>query len=317
MPIKNNNKIIKEKLKYKIEYKILYKEYITQFQVQVKSKMRIISWNINGIKSMNGKLKDGRKAGSPTDNVIKTLIEEQKPDVLCFQEVKTQNDGDLAHLKTNFKYILTNFSKDKKGYSGVAMLCNQKPKWVSYDFKMYSEEQIGPYNNYEWISEGRLITARFTNCIVVTTYVPNAQPELARIEERIAWEQIMRKYLKLLKDENTVPIIYVGDHNVAPEEIDIHDKKNRDKVAGASKEERAEYKKLLEVGFVNAFRHLYPTERKYSYFSNFANARQNNKGWLIDHFIVSSEAKDKIIQSDCLVEYFGSDHVPILLDLNI
>jgi exodeoxyribonuclease III len=279
--------------------------------------MRIISWNINGIKSMSTKLKDGSKKGSPTNNGIKSLIEEQKPDVLCFQEIKTQTAGDLAFLKSNFKYILTNFSKHKKGYSGVALLTNSKPQWVSYDFKMYTEEQIGEYNKYEWIDEGRLITARFANCIIVTAYIPNAQEELARIDERLAWEQVMRNYLKLLKEENSVPVIYVGDHNVAPEEIDIHDKKNRDKVAGASKEERAEYKKLLEVGFLNAFRYLHPLERKYTYFSNFANAREKNKGWTIDHWIVSSEAKDKIVAADMLLEYYGSDHVPIVLNMNI
>jgi exodeoxyribonuclease-3 len=266
---------------------------------------------------MTGKIKNGEKKGSATNNVIKTLIEEQKPEILCFQEVKTQSQGDLACFKSDFKYIFTNFSKFKKGYSGVAMMCNQKPQWISYDFKMYDEEKLGPYNSYEWVDEGRIITARFLNCIVVTAYVPNAQPELARLEERIAWEQIMRNYLKLLKEENTVPVIYVADHNVAPEDIDIHDKKNRDKVAGASKEERAEYKKLLDVGFVNAFRHLYPNERKYTYFSNFANARQNSKGWNIDHWIVSSDSKDKITKSDMLNEYFGSDHIPIVLDINI
>jgi len=279
--------------------------------------MRIISWNINGVRATTGKIKNGEKKGSATNNVIKTLIEEQRPDVLCFQEVKTQNAGDLSCFKSNFKYILTNFSKFKKGYSGVALLCNEKPLWVSYDFKMYSEEQIGPYNKYEWVDEGRLITARFKNCVIVTAYVPNAQPELARIEERIEWEKTMREYLKLLKEENTVPVILCGDLNVAPDVIDIHDKKNRDKVAGASKEERAEYKKLLECGFINAFRHLYPNERKYTYFSNFANARQNGKGWNIDHWIVSDSVKDSIVESDMLVEYFGSDHVPVLLDINV
>jgi exodeoxyribonuclease-3 len=279
--------------------------------------MRIISWNINGIKSMNGKLKDGKKVGSPTNNGIKTLIQEHKPDILCFQELKTQNEGDLANFKSDYKYILTNFSKYKKGYSGVALMTNQKPQWVSYDFKMYTEEQIGEYNKYEWIDEGRLITARFQNCIVVTGYIPNAQPELARLEERLAWEQIIRNYLKLLKEENTVPVIYTGDLNVAPEDIDIHDKKNRDKVAGASKEERTEFKKLLEIGFVNAFRSLYPTERKYTYFSNFAKSRENNKGWLIDMFIISSEIQNKITKCDMLQDYFGSDHIPILLDINI
>ena len=279
--------------------------------------MRLISWNINGIRSMTSKIKNGEKKGSPTNNVIKTLIQEQKPDILCFQEVKTQNEGDLAHLKSDFKYILTNFSKHKKGYSGVALLSMAKPKWVSYDFNMYTEEQIGPYNMYEWMSEGRVITARFTNIVIVVAYVPNAQPELARLEDRVKWEEIMRNYLRLLKEENAVPVVYTGDLNVAPEDIDIHDKKNRDKVAGASKEERAEYKKLLEVGFVNALRHLHPVERKYSYFSNFANARENNKGWLIDHYLVSDAVKDKISRADCLTEYYGSDHVPILLDIDI
>lgn len=187
--------------------------------------MRIISWNVNGIRAVTGKIKNGEKKGSATNNVVKTLIEEQNPDILCLQEVKTQNDGDLAHLKSNFKHIFTNFSKHKKGYSGVALLTNQKPQWISHDFKMYTEEQIGNYSDYDWIDEGRVITARFEKCVVVTAYIPNAQPELARITDRLAWEQIMRNYLKLLKEENTVPVIYVGDLNVAPEDIDIHDKK--------------------------------------------------------------------------------------------
>jgi exodeoxyribonuclease-3 len=182
---------------------------------------------------------------------------------------------------------------------------------------MYTEEQIGPYNMYEWMSEGRVITARFTNVVIVVAYVPNAQPELARLEDRLKWEEIMRNYLLLLKEENAVPVVYTGDLNVAPEDIDIHDKKNRSKVAGASKEERAEYKKLLEVGFVNALRYLHPSDRKYSYYSNFGGARENNKGWLIDHYLVSATAKDKISRADCLTEYYGSDHVPILLDIDI
>jgi exodeoxyribonuclease-3 len=279
--------------------------------------MRIISFNVNGIRSMTTKIKNGEKKGSPTNNVIKTLIQEQKPDVLCFQEVKTQNEADLAHLKSDFKYILTNFSKHKKGYSGVALLSAVKPVWVSYDFNMYTEEQIGPYNMYGWMSEGRVITTRFTNVVIVVAYVPNAQPELARLDDRLKWEEIMRNYLRLLKEENAVPVVYTGDLNVAPEDIDIHDKKNRSKVAGASKEERAEYKKLLELGFVNALRHLHPSDRKYSYYSNFGGARENNKGWLIDHYLVSATAKDKISRVDCLIEYYGSDHVPILLDIDI
>jgi exodeoxyribonuclease-3 len=279
--------------------------------------MRIISWNLAGIRAVTGKIKNGEKKGSATNNVIKTLIEEQKPDILCFQETKTQNEGDLAFLKSNFKYILNNFSKHKKGYSGVSMLTNERPQWVSYGFDSYTEEQLGPYNDYDWISEGRIVTARFKNCVIITAYVPNSQAELARLDERMKWEEIMRNYLKLLKDDNNVPVIYVGDLNIVPEVIDIHDNKNRDKVPGCSKEEKAEYKKLLGLGFVNAFRHLYPTERKYSYFSNFGNARQNNKGWLLDHFIVSESAKENIINVDMLNEYYGSDHIPIMIDISV
>ncbi len=276
--------------------------------------MRIISWNVNGIRATTQKLKDGSKNGCPTNNVIKTLIEEQHPDILCFQEVKTQSQQDLECLRPHFKYILTNFSKHKKGYSGVAMLTNEKPQWVSYDFKMYSEEQIGPYNTFAFTDEGRIITARFNSCVVVVVYVPNAQPELARIKDRIVWEEMIRKYLSLLKTDNSVPIILVGDLNVAPTPLDIHDPRGKNKTPGYSPEERAEFQKILDIGFTNIFRHVYPDKIKYSYFSNFANSRENNKGWLIDHYLISEINKIKVNEVDILEDFFGSDHLPILLD---
>lgn len=264
---------------------------------------------------MTNKIKNGEKKGSATNNGIKTLIQEQTPDVLCFQEVKTQNDGDLAFLKSNYKYILTNLSKYKKGYSGVAMLTNEKPKWVSYDFKMYSEEQLGPYNNYEWIAEGRIITARFTTCVLVTVYTPNSQPELVRLEERIEWESMLRKYLHLLKEENTVPVILCGDLNCAHNEIDLHNPKGKKKTAGFSTEERAELQKMIDSGFIDSYRYLHPITAKYSYFSNFANSREKNIGWRIDYFLVSELGKETIIGADCLNDYWGSDHCPVLLDI--
>ena len=278
--------------------------------------MRIISWNLNGVRSMTGKIKNGEKKGSATNNGIKTLIQEQNPDVLCFQEVKTQSATDLAFLKSDFKYILTNFSKYKKGYSGVALLSNERPQWVSYNFDMYSEDLIGPYSNYEFVDEGRVITARFKSCVIVTTYVPNSQPELARLDERVEWEQIMRNYICLLKEENTVPVILCGDLNVAPTKIDIHDPKGKNKVAGFSPEERAEFQKMLDCGFVDSFRLLNPELIKYSYFSNFGNARANGKGWRIDLMLVSERDKDVIVGADCLTDFGGSDHCPVLLDLS-
>jgi exodeoxyribonuclease-3 len=279
--------------------------------------MRIISWNINGIRATTGKIKNGEKKGSPTNNVIKTLIEEQKPDVLCFQEVKTQNEGDLAYLKSNYKYILTNFSKIKKGYSGVALLSNEKPQWVSYDFMMYDEDKLGPYKDQEFIDEGRLITAKFEKVIVVTAYVPNAQPELARLDDRIQWEQLIRNYITLLKKEYPVPVVLCGDLNCGHNEIDIHSPKGKSKTPGFSTEERAEFQKLLDCGLIDSFRYLYPNDVKYSYFSNFANARENNRGWRIDYCLVSESAKENIIKADCLNEYYGSDHCPVLVDMNL
>lgn len=279
--------------------------------------MRLISFNVNGIRAITGKIKNGEKKGSATQNVIKTLIEEQKPDVLCFQEVKTQSQGDLACFKSDFKYILTNFSKHKKGYSGVAMMTNVKPQWVSYDFKMYDEEKLGPYNNYEWIDEGRIITAKFEKLVVVTVYTPNAQLELARIDDRVEWEAMLRKYLKLLEEELKVPVVLCGDLNCAHNEIDLHNPKGKSKTPGFSTEERAEFKKMIQNGFTDSFRHLYPTTAKYTYFSNFANSRARGVGWRIDYFLVSDSAKENIKGADCLNDYWGSDHCPVLLDISV
>jgi exodeoxyribonuclease-3 len=269
--------------------------------------MRIISWNVNGIRSMTNKLKSGEKTGCPTNNGIKTLIQEQMPDILCFQEIKTQNQRDFEFLASDYKYILTNFA-EKKGYSGCALLTNHKPEWVSYHFDMYTEEQIGIH----FVKEGRMITARFKECIVVTVYVPNSQDELARLQDRFEWERIIRNYLQLLKEQNNVPIVLCGDLNIAPEEIDIHDPRGKKMTAGFSTEERAEFTKLLEVGFVDTFRYLHK-EAKYTYWSNFHKSREKNKGWRIDLILITD--KEKIGAADCLTDYFGSDHCPVLLEL--
>ena len=271
--------------------------------------MRIISWNVNGIRSMSGKLKDGRKEGSIENNGIKTLIEEQKPDVLCLQEIKTQNKSDLEFL--DFKYRLTNFA-EKKGYSGVALLTNSKPIWVSYDIEEQEQEEQEEQEN-KFMKEGRIITARFKNVVVVNVYVPNSQDELARLKDRLEWENKIRNYMQLLKRENTVPVVLIGDLNIAPEEIDIHEPKGKKMTAGFSTEERSEFKKLLEIGFVDSFRALYPEIVKYTYWSNFHNAREKNKGWRIDLGLVSD--KNIIREANCLTEYKGSDHAPILLEI--
>lgn len=264
--------------------------------------MRIISWNVNGIRSMMNKCKTGEKIDKTektNPSGITTLIQEQMPDVLCLQEIKTHNKSDLDFL--DFKYTLVNCAT-KKGYSGVALLTNVKPEWVSYHM----------HEHQEFMDEGRIITARFKNVVVVTVYVPNSQDKLARLQERLEWERMLREYLKILKEKNSVPIVLCGDLNIAPEEIDIHDPKGKKMTAGFSTIEREEFKKLLDVGLTDSFRHLH-TEAKYTYWSNFHKSRENNKGWRIDLMLVSD--KEIIGAADCLTDFKGSDHCPILLEL--
>jgi len=163
----------------------------------------------------------------------------------------------------------------------------------------------------EYMKEGRIITARFKDVVVINVYVPNSQDELARLENRLDWENKLRQYLIQVKKENSVPVVLCGDLNIAPDEIDIHDPRGKKMTAGFSTIEREEFKKLLDIGFVDSFRYLYPEIIKYTYWSNFHKAREKNKGWRIDLALVSD--KDIIHEANCLTEYFGSDHCPILL----
>jgi len=276
--------------------------------------MRIISFNVNGIRSMIGKLKNGEKNGHNDDHCLKSLIDEQRPDILCLQEVKTQNENDLDILSSHFTYLFTNFSKNKKGYSGVSFMTNLIPEWVSYDFSLFEEDRIGKYEESSFMNEGRLIAVKFADCIVVTVYVPNAQPELARIQERLEWENLLRNYLKALEEDYEVPVILCGDLNVAPTDNDIHRKQPKG-TPGASIEERTAFQKVVESGFVDSFRILHPNESKYTYWSNFAKCRERNKGGRIDMIMVSECATNRITHSDCLTEYMGSDHCPVVCDM--
>ena len=280
---------------------------LTQYQRQ----MKLISFNINGIKSMTYKVKNGEKKGGPTNNVLKTLIDEQDPDILCFQEVKTQSEGDLAWLSTHFPHRYHSFAINKKGYSGTALFSKVDPEWVMYGFKAFGESVIGSYENKEFNYEGRIITAKFPGYIVVTVYCPNSQVKLARLEERIEWENLLRQYLAHLKEMNSVPILLCGDLNVAHQEIDLHNPKANKKSAGFSAEERDAFQKLLDSGFTDSFRHLHPEDVAYTYWSNFAKSRERNVGWRIDYVTVSSAHSDKIREATCLTEYMGSDHCPV------
>jgi exodeoxyribonuclease-3 len=277
--------------------------------------MRIISFNINGIQSMTNKLKNGEKKGGPTNNVLLSLIQEQQPDILCLQELKTQNVGHLAFLRAHFPHIYTTFSKYKKGYSGVALLTKEQPEWVETGFGRYPEDVIGTYGEHEFNQEGRIVIAKFRSAIVITVYTPNAQPELKRLEERIRWEECLRMFMIEIQREFDLPIMLCGDLNCAPEEMDLARPKANRKSPGFSNEERSEFQKMIGSGFLDSFRFRNPDRIAFSYFSHFANSRDRNIGWRIDHILVSRSIGDQIRRAEILGEYVGSDHVPILIDV--
>jgi exodeoxyribonuclease-3 len=250
------------------------------------------------------------------NNVITALIKEQAPDVLCFQEIKTQSAADLAWLKGEFPYIYISVA-EKKGYSGVALLSETEPEWITEGFDEFDEEIIGEYKEREFSKEGRILTAKFPTCIVVTVYTPNSQPELARLDERVAWESVLRMYLLQLQQSYECPVILCGDLNCAHKEIDLKNPKTNKKSPGFSAEERQELQSMIDMGFVDSFRLLRPDTVKYSYFSNFANSRARNVGWRIDYFLVSSLIRESIVGADILTDYFGSDHCPVMLQVDL
>ncbi len=271
------------------------------------SKMRVISFNVNGIRAIANKSKTGRPLASPTlESCLEALLREQNPDVLCLQEVKTQSLDDFAFIRPHFRYITFSPCLTKKGYSGVVMFYKDLPLSV----------QTLQYGPHEYAKEGRMITVEFDSVFVVTVYTPNSKEGLARIEERLQWETDLRVHLQTLDQKK--PVILCGDLNCAySPTLDIHNPKPQPLVPGLSPQERTAFQQMLDCGFVDSFRHKYPDRVKYSYWSNFAKSRERNVGWRLDYMVVSARLADTIVSVDCLNEYFGSDHCPVLLDLSL
>ncbi|HLW32171.1 MAG TPA: exodeoxyribonuclease III [Aequorivita sp.] len=252
--------------------------------------MKIISWNINGIRAITKKdfFEDFSK---------------MEPDVLCLQETKAQ-DGEvekaLSPLKNYHHYYN---SADRKGYSGVAVLSKVKPLSVTYDMGIEEHDQ-----------EGRVICAEFDTFYLVNVYVPNSGQELVRLDYRQQWDTDFRNYLSNLKE--TKPVILCGDLNVAHQAIDLkNDKANYNKTAGYTQVEIDGMDHLLNAGFVDSFRHFYPDTVAYTYWSYRFKARERNTGWRLDYFLVSNSILDKVNKVEILSEYYGSDHCPIKLEL--
>lgn len=251
--------------------------------------MKFISWNVNGFRAV---LEKG----------FAEFFSSADADFFCIQETKMQ-PGQVAFEAPGYHQYW--YSAEKKGYSGTAIFTKQEPLSVAYGIGIPEHDL-----------EGRAITLEYENFYLLTVYTPNAQRELARLDYRMAWEDALRAYLMKLDAQK--PVIYCGDLNVAHQEIDLKNPKTNHHSAGFSDEERSKFSKLLQSGFTDSFRALYPDKVQYSWWSYMMKAREKNVGWRIDYFVVSNRLLSKVKDSFILSEVMGSDHCPvgILLDEN-
>lgn len=261
--------------------------------------MKIVTYNCNGIRAVLQKDKNGDRDTS-NDHTLLEIMKSYDPDILCLQETKCPDDFDA---KLSYPYHTLVAATTKKGYSGVAIYSKVQPLKILKDF--------------EYNEEGRVICFEFDSFYMMNTYTPNSKPNLSRLDYRVnTWEPAIRAYVNKLQKKK--PVIYCSDFNVAPTSLDIYSEKGHQRSHGYTIEERNAFAVLLEeCKMVNAFRFVNPETRKYSWFSYFGKARENNKGWLIDGFVVSNKIKDKISGCDVLSEYKASDHRPMILEISI
>lgn len=250
--------------------------------------MKLISWNVNGIRACLNK-------------GFLDVLDDLDADVFSIQESKMQEGQAEINTPNYFQYY---DSAEKKGYSGTIVFSKEKP--IKY---------IAGLENKKFNTEGRVVTLEYDKFFLVNVYTPNAQKELARIEFRKEWDSFFLEYL--LKLDAVKPVIVCGDFNVANEPIDLKNPKANEGNAGYSKEEREGFKKYLNSGFVDTFRFLHPNDVKYTWWSYRFNSRIKNIGWRIDYFLVSDRIKNKIIKADILSEVKGSDHCPIILEVDL
>lgn len=251
--------------------------------------MKLISWNVNGIRACVGK-------------GFMDYFKEVDADIFCIQESKMQ-EGQLE-LEMPGYHQYWNYA-EKKGYSGTAIFTKQKPISVQNGIGVEEHDH-----------EGRVITLEFEHFYMVTVYTPNSQNELARLSYRMTWEDAFLEHLKRL--EESKPVIVCGDMNVAHKEIDLKNPKTNRKNAGFTDEEREKFSQLLESGFIDTYRYFYPdAEGMYSWWSYRFKAREKNAGWRIDYFLVSESLKEKLVDAKIHTEVQGSDHCPVELLIEI
>ncbi|MBR2411540.1 MAG: exodeoxyribonuclease III [Clostridia bacterium] len=252
--------------------------------------LKLISWNVNGLRAVNNK------------GIFKEAFSSLDADFFCLQETKLQEgqiDLSFDGYESYWNYA------EKKGYSGTCIFTKHTPLKVTYG--------IG---KEEFDNEGRVITLTYPDFHVVTVYTPNAKEDLSRLSYRESWEDAFLSHLKKL--EETAPVIFCGDLNVAHKEIDLKNPKPNRGKAGFTDEERAKFNALLDAGFTDTFRFFNPDkEGEYSWWSYRYNARQNNAGWRIDYFVTSRALDDKLRGASIHQEIFGSDHCPVELNIDL
>ena len=253
--------------------------------------MRLLSWNVNGIRAAVAK-------------GFVPLIQELNCDVICLQETKAQDDQVITALEELEGFHIFPNSAVKKGYSGTAILTSTEPVSVTSDLGLEEHDQ-----------EGRVICAEYADFFLVTVYTPNSGNGLRRLEYRQQWDKEFLSYLQNL--EKTKPVVVCGDLNVAHRDIDLaRPKPNYNKTAGYTQKEIDGLDNLVAANFIDTFRHLHPETIKYSWWSYRAGARQNDVGWRIDYFLSSASLSDKIVKAEIHNQILGSDHCPVLLELS-
>lgn len=250
--------------------------------------MKLISWNVNGFRACLNK-------------GFEQFFKDTDADFFCIQETKMQPGQASFEAEGYHQYW---YSAEKKGYSGTAIFAKREPLSVKYGLGIEEHDH-----------EGRAITLEYDNFYLLCVYTPNAQRELARLDYRMKWEDALRDYIKSLDAKK--PVIYCGDLNVAHEEIDLKNPKTNHFSAGFSDEERGKFTELLQSGFCDTFRTLYPEKVEYSWWSYMYHAREKNVGWRIDYFVVSERVMDKVKDSRIFTDIMGSDHCPIGLEIDL
>ena len=248
--------------------------------------MKIVSWNLNGLLSC---VKN--RSFDPISGLC--------PDVICLQEIRTQQEPEIIPGYTHFWH-----HSQRDGYSGTATLSRKEPLRAIYGF---GEEYPDP--------EGRLLTLEFDSVYVMNAYVPNSQKNLQRHAYRMEWDEALREYICGLCEDK--PVILCGDFNVAREDIDVYEENLRQYWAeqGYASDERSSLETLLEMGFTDVYRHFYPGKRSYTWWSNRLNKRNEGRGWRLDYFIVSNELLPNVTAVRHLTGITGSDHCPILIEV--